>query len=50
MLAQRAAEGGSDLLAVIEIASAEQRKLRLTDANGPKLVLQALPYGIEEEE
>jgi len=46
--AQRNPEGGSDLLAVIEISSAEERVLRLHDANGPLLKLLALPYTIEE--
>ena len=50
VLAQPAAGGGVDLLAVIEIASAEQRKLRLGDAEGPQLQLQALPYSVEVED
>jgi folate-binding protein YgfZ len=41
-------KGGTDLLAVIEISSAEQRSLRLHDANGPQLALLELPYSIEE--
>lgn len=42
--------GGSDLLAVIEISSVEQRALRLQSANGPALDLLELPYKIEEPE
>jgi len=41
-------EGGSDMLAVIEISSAEERALRLHDTNGPLLKLLTLPYTIEE--
>ncbi len=50
VLAQTTPTGGVDLLAVIEIASAEQHGLRLRDANGPALSLQDLPYSIAEEE
>ncbi|HEC19910.1 MAG TPA: folate-binding protein [Gammaproteobacteria bacterium] len=46
--AQSNPDGGVDLLAVIEISSAEQGSLRLHDANGPMLQLQALPYDIEQ--
>lgn len=48
--AQRSPDGGVELLAVIEIASAEQRSLHLTAANGPPLALQELPYAIAEED
>ena len=48
--AQASPEGGVDLLAVIEIASAEQRQLHLGDAEGPLVELQELPYAIEEED
>jgi len=41
-------EGGSDMLAVIEISSAEERALRLHDTNGPLLKLLTLPYTITE--
>ena len=41
-------EGGNDLLAVIEISSAEERALHLNDANGPLLTLLKLPYTIEQ--
>ena len=50
VLAETTPTGGVDLLAVIEIASAEQGGLRLHDANGPLLTLQDLPYSIEEED
>ena len=49
VLAETTPTGGADLLAVIEIASAEQGGLRLYDANGPLLTLQDLPYDTEEE-
>jgi folate-binding protein YgfZ len=39
------AEGGYELLAVMEIASAEKGGVRLGDANGPALRLRELPYG-----
>lgn len=45
--AQASPGGGADLLAVIEISSAEQRALRLKDANGPLLKLRKLPYMVE---
>ncbi len=47
--AQTSPTGGVDLLAVIEITSAEQHSLRLYDADGPLLSLQDLPYTIEGE-
>jgi tRNA-modifying protein YgfZ len=40
--------GGSDLLAVIEISSSEERTLHLHDGSGPLLKLLELPYSIEE--
>ena len=46
--AQSHPDGGTDLLAVIEISSAEQRTLRLHTADGPRLSLLKLPYTIEE--
>jgi folate-binding protein YgfZ len=48
--AQSNPNGGSDLLAVIEISSAEQRALRLRSADGPALELLELPYKIEVPE
>ena len=45
--AQTSPTGGTDLLAVIEISSAEERTLSLHDTNGPLLKLLALPYEIE---
>jgi folate-binding protein YgfZ len=41
--------GGIELLAVIEISSAEERSLRLGDAEGPLLELKELPYVFEEK-
>jgi hypothetical protein len=46
--AQSSPIGGTDLLAVIEISSAEERTLCLHDANGPVLKLLELPYAIVE--
>ncbi len=40
-------DGGYELLAVIEISSAEQNHLHLHDANGPKVTLKTLPYPVE---
>lgn len=48
--AQTTPRGGVDLLAVIEITSAGERSLRLSDASDPALTLLALPYAIEEED
>ncbi len=48
--AQHSPTGGIELLAVIEIASAEQRRLHLMDVNGPTLALRELPYTIEDED
>ncbi len=46
--AQSNPDGGTDLLAVIEISSAQERVLHLHDASGPLLELLELPYTIEE--
>jgi len=40
-------EGGSDLLAVLQSASVGMRDLHLRAADGPRLELRALPYGVE---
>ncbi len=45
--AQPNPDGGVDLLAVIEISSAEQRQLHIGDAQGPLMILRELPYGLE---
>ena len=45
--AQPAPDGGVDLLAVIEISSAEQRQLHVGDAHGPLMILRELPYSLE---
>jgi hypothetical protein len=46
--AQANPDGGIDLLAVIEISSAEERGLHLYDSDGPQLKLQNLPYSLDE--
>ena len=46
--AQLNPEGGTDLLAVIEISSAEQRPLHLNNVDGPLLKLLELPYMLDE--
>lgn len=48
--AQANPEGGVDLLAVIEISSAEQLKLRLNNVDGPLLKLLELPYMLGDEQ
>ena len=40
--------GGYDLLAVLEVASADEGDLHLQQALGPKLQLRELPYSLEE--
>ncbi|NOX75948.1 MAG: folate-binding protein YgfZ [Gammaproteobacteria bacterium] len=45
--AQPHPDGGVDLLAVIEISSAEQRQLRVGDTEGPLMILRELPYELE---
>jgi folate-binding protein YgfZ len=42
--AQTSPTGGTDLLAVIEIASAENDSLHLENSQGPALTLEELPY------
>lgn len=42
--------GGTDLLAVIELASKEKGSLHLESAQGPVLILQPLPYKVGEPE
>ena len=41
-----AGDGGYDVLAVIQISSAEAHTLHLKSIQGPALILQALPYAI----
>lgn len=48
--AQTAPDGGTDLLAVIEISSAEERTLHLKNEAGPLMNLVNLPYSVEEPE
>lgn len=45
--AQPHPEGGFELLAVIQIESAEKDTVHLTDAAGPTLQLEPLPYSLE---
>ncbi len=47
--AQINADGGYDALAVIDINDAESSEVRLHDANGPLLSIEALPYSIQEK-
>ena len=44
--AQPSPDGGHDLLAVIQISSAEAGELHLGSETGPKLSLQPLPYSV----
>jgi folate-binding Fe-S cluster repair protein YgfZ len=44
--AQPAPDNGFDLLAVIQISSAEMGKLHLGSETGPRLSLQNLPYAV----
>lgn len=48
--AQSHPNGGVDLLAVIEINSAEERGIHLKNADGPLMNLENLPYSVEEPE
>ncbi len=41
-------EGGFDVLAVIEINTAESGDIHLGDASGPELILKELPYSVDE--
>lgn len=47
MNAHAAPDGGFDLLAVIQTASAEAGELHVGSENGPKLRLQTLPYQVK---
>ena len=47
--AQPSPEGGYDMLAVIQISSAAAGELHWTNATGPKLTLQPLPYSLPAE-
>jgi folate-binding protein YgfZ len=48
--AQPAPEGGSALLAVLQIEAANRGELRLEHISGPTCILQALPYNLEISE
>jgi len=50
VLAQPAAEGGIDLLAVVQIGCAEEDGVHLNDAQGPKLQFLPLPYAVNDAE
>lgn len=50
VLAQPAAEGGVDLLAVVQIGCAEEDNVHLNDAQGPKLQFLPLPYAVNDAE
>jgi len=50
VLAQPAAEGGIDLLAVVQIGCAEENSVHLNDAQGPKLQFLPLPYAVNDAE
>jgi folate-binding Fe-S cluster repair protein YgfZ len=43
-------DGGSELLVVAEISSAEQQTLYLENADGPQLKLLELPYAFEQND
>ena len=45
--AQPHPEGGFELLAVIQIESADKDTVHLRDAGGPQLELEPLPYSLE---
>lgn len=48
--AQRAAGGGVDLLAVVQIGCAEENNVHLGDAQGPRLKFLPLPYAVNDAE
>jgi folate-binding protein YgfZ len=48
--AAHAPGGGADLLAVLQIAQAQQGELVLAAAQNPPLIFKDLPYSVEEEE
>jgi hypothetical protein len=50
VLAQPGAEGGIDLLAVVQIGCAEDNSVHLSDAQGPKLQFLPLPYAVNDAE
>lgn len=47
--AQPDPEGGYEALAVINVSDAEQNRLQLLDANGPRVTLRDLPYAVPLE-
>jgi tRNA-modifying protein YgfZ len=50
LLAQPAPEGGHDLLAVVHLSSRETGELRLQTSDGPRLILENLPYPLTATE
>lgn len=50
VLARPAAEGGVDLLAVVQIGCAEEDNVHLNDAQGAKLQFLPLPYAVNDAE
>ncbi|HEY0635058.1 MAG TPA: folate-binding protein [Gammaproteobacteria bacterium] len=50
VLAQPAAQGGVDLLAVVQIGCAEANDVHLNDAQGTKLTFLPLPYAVDDEQ
>ena len=49
VIAEPAIDGGSDLLAVLQLIHASRADLRLGDVHGEALQMQPLPYAIETE-
>lgn len=50
MNAHAAPQGGYDLLAVVQIGSAEAGELHLASEDGPRLTVEALPYDVPVED
>ncbi len=50
VMAQAAAQGGVDLLAVVQIGCAEENDVHLNDAQGPQLTFLPLPYAVNDEQ
>lgn len=48
--AQVNADGGYSALAVINLADVEENTLQLNDENGPPVIVQSLPYSVEEKD
>jgi len=50
VLAQQAAQGGVDLLAVVQLGCAEEDNVHISDAAGAQLKFRPLPYAVNDEE